>query len=279
MLLGFVEWDVSPELVHIGKLSIRYYGLLWSLGLLLGYYLLHRFAKVEKFSSELSDKIALYAAIGVLIGARLGHCLVYDPVYYLSNPVELFYFWEGGLASHGGGVGVLLALWILSRQVKVPFLWIMDRIAVPIALIASMIRLGNLMNSEIYGHATTSPLGFIFTRAGETVPHHPTQIYEASAYLVVFFLLIFLYFKRPVMRTYRGLLFSLFLILMFTARFLLEFVKEPQSSYEVGMPLNMGQILSIPFLVFGFYLLIREIRRGSRGILVISLPKKLKKRR
>lgn len=280
MELGFVTWDVSPEILHFGKLSIRYYGLFWSMGLLIGYYLLHRFARNEKFSPSIADKVALYAAIGVLIGARLGHCLIYDPKYYLlEHPIELFYFWEGGLASHGGGVGVLIALWILARQLRVPMLWIMDRISIPIALIATLIRLGNLMNSEIYGIETSRPWGFIFTRVGETVPHHPTQIYEAACYLLVFFLLLFLYYKRPIVREYRGLLFSVFLVLMFTARFMLEFVKEPQSAYEIGMPLNMGQILSIPFWVYGIILLIRELKRGAVGKLAIVLPKEIRKKK
>jgi len=280
MELGFITWNVSPEILHFGKLSIRYYGLFWSIGLLLGYYLLHRFARNEYFLPSIADRIALYAAIGVLIGARLGHCLIYDPKYYLlEHPVELFYFWEGGLASHGGGVGVLIALWILARQFRVPMLWIMDRIAIPIALIATLIRMGNLMNSEIYGVETTQPWGFIFTRMGETMPHHPTQIYEAVSYLLVFFLLLFLYYRRPIVREYRGLLFSIFLVLMFTARFTLEFVKEPQSSYEVGMPLNMGQILSIPFWLYGLYLLLRELRRGAVGKLVITSEPNVKKRK
>lgn len=279
MELGFITWDVSPEIVHFGKLSIRYYGLFWSLGLLLGYHFLHRFARNEGFSPSIADRVALAAAIGVLIGARLGHCLIYDPIYYLSHPIELFYFWEGGLASHGGGVGVLIALWILARQLRVPMLWIMDRIAIPIALIATLIRLGNLMNSEIYGVATTRPWGFIFTRMGETLPHHPTQIYEAACYLFVFVLLLFLYYKRPIVREYRGLLFSIFLILMFTARFMVEFVKEPQSVYEQGMILNMGQLLSIPFWLYGIYLLVREWKRGAVGKFVFAPQKRVKKKK
>lgn len=279
MDLAFVTWNVAPEIFQFGKLGVRYYGLFWSLGLLLGYYLLHYFARKEQIPAAVPDRIALYAAIGVLIGARLGHCLVYDPIYYLSRPIELFYFWEGGLASHGGGVGVLLALWLLSRQLRIPMLWIMDRIAIPIALIASMIRWGNLMNSEIYGVETTRPWGFIFVRMGETLPHHPTQIYEALSYFAVFILLIVLYHKRTDFREYRGLFFAIFLLLMFTARFVIEFVKEPQSSYEIGMPLNMGQILSIPFWLFGCYLLVHTLRRGSVGALKVQLPKKFQKKR
>ena len=279
MELGIITWDVSPEIFSFGKLSIRYYGLLWSTGLLLGYYMLHYFARKENFNPSISDRIALYAAVGVLIGARLGHCLIYDPKYYLiEHPIELFYFWEGGLASHGGGVGVLIALAILARQIRIPMLWIMDRIAIPIALIATLIRLGNLMNSEIYGVLTEKPWGVIFIRAGETMPHHPTQIYEAASYLLVFFLLLYLYYKRPIVREYRGLLFSVFLLLMFTARFIIEFLKEPQSPYEIGMLLNMGQILSIPFWLYGLYLFIREVKRGPVGKLVIVYPKKNNKK-
>ncbi len=280
MELAFITWNISPEFLHISeRVIIRYYGLFWSLGLLVGYFLLHALAKREQYPSLVADKEALYATIGVLIGARLGHCLIYDPVHYLSNPLELLHFWEGGLASHGGGVGVLLALALLARRLRVPFLWIMDRIAIPIAFIATMIRLGNLMNSEIYGVETTRPWGFIFTRAGETLPHHPTQLYEASGYFLVFILLAFLYYRRPTLRRYRGLLFSIFLVLMFTVRFLVEFIKEPQSAYEVGMFLNMGQLLSIPFLLYGGYLFVQQLRHGpyEKVKITLSTPKKKRK--
>ncbi len=280
MELAFVTWDVSPEFLHISDTFIlRFYGVFWSLGLILGYLLLQFFSKTEQYPSVVADKIALYATVGVIIGARLGHCLIYDFSYYFSHPLEFFAFWEGGLASHGGGVGVLLALALLSRKLRIPFLWIMDRIAIPIAFIATMIRLGNLMNSEIYGVETNVPWGFIFTRFGETLPHHPTQIYEATGYFLVFLVLFGLYYRRPVIRNYRGLLFSIFLITMFSVRFLVEFIKNPQSAYEVGMLLNMGQILSIPFLLYGVYLLVRELRHGAYEPVTIKFSPQKKKRK
>ena len=280
MELASIIWDISPEFLHISERSIvRYYGLCWSIGLLTGYFLLHWLAKKEQYPSIIADKEAFYATLGVLIGARLGHCFIYDPVYYLSNPLELFSFWEGGLASHGGGVGVLLALALLSRQLRVPFLWIMDRIAIPIAFIATMIRLGNLMNSEIYGVETHRPWGFIFTRAGETLPHHPTQLYEAFGYFLVFIVLFLLYNRRPILRLYRGLLFAIFLVAMFSVRFLVEFIKEPQSDDEVGMPLNMGQLLSLPFLFYGGYLLVQQLRHGPSDKVKVVISTTNKKRK
>lgn len=261
MELGVITWDVSRELFSLGPLSAYYYGLFWAVGLLLGYWLLLRFARTEGVPERVMDRVGLYSAIGVMIGARLGHCFVYAPLYYLANPIEILYVWEGGLASHGGAVGVLVGMYLVARREGVSMLWILDRVTIPIALIASLIRMGNLMNSEIYGHVTELPWGMVFVRAGETLPRHPTQIYEALCYLAVFVTLITLYYRRPSVRGRRGLVFGIFLVSMFTARILIEFLKEVQSPFEEGMPLNLGQIQSLPFLLFGVVLLVWAIPR------------------
>ncbi|HBY01068.1 MAG TPA: prolipoprotein diacylglyceryl transferase, partial [Rikenellaceae bacterium] len=202
--------------------------------------------------------------------ARLGHCLFYQPEYYLAHPIEILKVWEGGLASHGGAIAILLTMWWFvakyGKQFKFDFLWLMDRIMIPTALTAAMIRLGNLMNSEIYGNPTDLPWGFIFTLSGETVPKHPTQLYEALAYLSVFVILLFIYKKfLPTLK--RGTLFAIFLIGMFASRFFIEFAKEPQVPFEQGMTLNMGQWLSIPFVAGGVLLLIFSIYKGKPAMI------------
>ena len=205
-----------------------------------------------------------------LIGARLGHCLFYEPEYYLANPIKILKVWEGGLASHGGAVAILIAIWIFVRKYgakyKFDYWWLFDRIGIATALAGAMIRLGNLMNSEIYGNPTDLPWGFIFTLRGETIPKHPTQLYEALSYLALFFLLMWMYKKYfPVLK--RGTLFGIFLTVLFATRFLIEFVKEPQVSFEQGMALNMGQLLSIPFILFGLGLLFYSIKRGKPAMI------------
>jgi prolipoprotein diacylglyceryl transferase len=200
--------------------------------------------------------------VGTVIGARLGHCLFYEPEYYLSNPLLILKVWEGGLASHGAAVGILLALYLLSRKIKKPYLWILDRVVIVVALAGFCIRMGNLMNSEIYGNVTNLPWGFIFARENETLAKHPTQIYEGLSYLAIFFLLYFI-FIRKAKSLKPGYIFGLFLILLFSVRFIIEFIKEPQVGFEANMALNMGQLLSIPFILTGFYLLYRALRQSN----------------
>ncbi len=256
-----ILWDVEPELVHLGPLSVRYYGLCWAVGILLGYWLLNVFAKREGIPTRVVDKMALYSVLGVIIGARLGHCYFYEPAYFLAHPLEVLKIWDGGLSSHGGIIGVLIGMWVLCHQEKVSMLWVMDHVAIPVALIATFIRLGNLFNSEIYGHATALPWGFIFVRNGETLPKHPTQIYEALSYFLGFAVMLLVYFRIPGVRQKRGLIFSALMVYMFAMRFLIEFIKEDQEAFESGMVLNMGQWLSVPFFLVGVWLLARAIRR------------------
>ena len=250
MIENYIHWNINPEIFRIGNFAIRWYGLLFASGFLFGYIIIGKFFKIEKVRVDLLDKLTVYVAVGTVLGARLGHCFFYEPSYYLSHPGEILKIWHGGLASHGAAVGILLALWLFTRNTKRPFLWIMDRVVVVVALAGFFIRMGNLMNSEIYGIQTSLPWGFIFERNGETVPKHPTQIYEALVYLLIFVLLYFIYMRKEG-KTRNGLLFSLFLILVFASRFFIEFVKEDQVAFEAGMGLNMGQLLSIPFVLAG----------------------------
>lgn len=262
MLLSYINWDVNPDIVSFWGLTIRYYGVLFAASFFFGYLIMQRIFKNEGLSIELLDKLTMYMAVGTVVGARLGHCLFYQPEYYLSNPIEILKIWHGGLASHGAAIGILIALYYFSKKNKKPYLWILDRIVIVVALAGFFIRMGNLMNSEIYGIETSLPWGFIFVRDGQTVPKHPTQIYEALSYLLIFVLLYTIYNKKG-KNVKQGLIFSLFLILLFTVRFFIEFIKEDQVGFEQGMSLNMGQWLSIPFILIGFYLLYRSRKQQA----------------
>lgn len=258
MMLNYITWNVDPEIFSLGPLSVRYYGLFFAMAFVLGYYIFTRIFKIEKISIEVLDRLTIYMIVGTVLGARLGHVFFYQPDYYLSHPLEILAIWQGGLASHGAAIGILIALYLFARKEKKPFIWILDRIVIAVALAGFFIRMGNLMNSEIYGIQTDLPWGFVFLRKNEVVPKHPTQIYEALAYLLIFFLLFRIYFKNKG-KFKPGLLFSLFLILVFTARFFIEFIKEVQVPFEQGLALNMGQILSLPFIILGLVLLYRSL--------------------
>lgn len=265
-----ITWAPSPEIFSIGPIHLRYYSILFVSGFIIGYYIVSWFFKRENLPTNILDTL-LYVLLGAtLVGARLGHCLFYEPDYYLAHPIEILKVWEGGLASHGGAIAIILAMWWFvskyGKQFKFDFLWLMDRIMIPTALAAMLIRLGNFMNSEIYGNPTDLPWGVIFTLRGETVPKHPTQLYEAIAYFAIFIVLIIIY-KKFLPKLKRGTLFALFLIGMFSARFFIEFVKEPQVAFEQGMSLNMGQWMSIPFIAGGVLLLIYSIYKGKPAMI------------
>ena len=262
MILNIINWNVDPEIFSLGPLSIRYYGLFFALGFYFGYMLLEKMYKSENLPLEWAEKVFVYIVIATVVGARLGHVIFYGWPYYSQHLGEIVMVWRGGLASHGGAIGILVALYIYSKKVtKKSMIWTLDRVVVPVAFVAILIRLGNLMNSEIYGHATTLPWGFVFERNGETVPKHPTQIYEALSYLVVFLVLLRTYWKTNA-KDKQGLIFGMFLIGIFGARFFIEFVKEVQEPWEQGMMLNMGQLLSIPFVLFGAWLVWNATKNG-----------------
>lgn len=266
MILSSIVWNVNPEILPLGKLAIRWYGLLFAMGFVCGYFIIGKMFKDEKLPAKMLDTITTYMVIGTVVGARLGHCLFYEPAYYLSNPIKILMVWEGGLASHGAAFGILLSLWIFSRKVNKSYLWTLDRIVIVVALAGFFIRMGNLMNSEIYGGETTLPWGFIFVRAGETVPKHPTQIYEALSYLVIFGIIYAIYLKIGPKKLKTGFIFSLFLILLFSVRILIEFIKEAQVEFEKTMTLNMGQLLSIPFVLVGLVLLFNSLKKEPKYI-------------
>jgi prolipoprotein diacylglyceryl transferase len=255
-----IHWNVSPDIFTIGPIIIRWYGLLFALSFIIGYQIMFViFKKENKTEDELND-LVWFMILGTVIGARLGHCFFYNPSYYLTNPLEIIQVWKGGLASHGAALGILTAIYLYVRKRKgMTFLWVMDRVVITVALSGFFIRMGNLFNSEIIGKPTNANWGFIFESV-DNIPRYPAQLYESIAYLMIFIFLLTLYFKTGG-KTKPGLIFGLFLILVFLFRFIIEFLKENQSYFENGMALNMGQLLSIPFILLGIYLLFRKDRK------------------
>ena len=266
--LLYVHWNVNPDIFHLGGITVRWYGLLFVSGFILGYYIFRRFFQREGIPADkVIDPLLYTLLIGTLVGARLGHCIFYQPDYYfgsLKGFLEIFQPWKGGLASHGGAVALILAMiWFArkyGRKYNFDTLWLLDHLAIATAFAGAFIRFGNLMNSEIYGDVTTLPWGFIFERVGETQPKHPTQLYEALSYLILGIILVLLYNKR-LDKMYRGTFIGLFLVGCFGMRFLIEFIKEPQVEFEVNMALDMGQILSIPFILIGIGFLVYAYMR------------------
>ncbi len=277
MILDFITWNPDPAIFHLGPLTVRWYGLLWALGIWATLIITQKIFKHEKLPDIWVDKLFMYTVIGAVVGARLGHCLFYgwallpEPEtfmgitfkygnHYLSHPWELLYIWQGGLASHGGAIGILIAMILYNKKVsKKGINWIFDRLLIGVTLCGAAIRLGNLMNSEIYGGPTSLPWGFIFLRTGETQPMHPTQIYEMLYCLITFAVMWWMYWKKEAYKK-NGLLFGVFLIGVFGSRFLLEFIKLNQEAFESNLLLNMGQWLSLPFIVWGIYLIVRSTK-------------------
>jgi len=266
MHFQIIPWDVNPEIFRIGAFAVRWYGLLFASSFFFGYIIMNRIFRNENLSDEVLDRLTIYMAAGVIIGARLGHCLFYEPGYYLSHPVEILKIWNGGLASHGAAIGILIAIYFFVKKERKDYTWVLDRVAIVVALSGVFIRLGNLMNSEIYGIETTVPWGFVFLRNGEVAPKHPTQIYEALAYLIIFITLYIIYWRKKGEHI-QGVLISLTCIMIFTARFFIEFIKEEQVSFERGMTLNMGQLLSIPFVLLGIAWLVYSLKKKKRAVI------------
>ena len=264
-----IIWNANPELFHIGGFAVRWYSLLFVSGFILGFFIFQWFFKREKLDPRLLDSLLVTLIVGTIVGARLGHCLFYQPDYYLGSWegfLEIFMPWKGGLASHGGTIALFIAMWWFAHKYGkrhgFDFVWLVDHLSIAVCFAATFIRLGNLFNSEIYGGVTNLPWGFVFVRNGETEPHHPTQLYEALSYLILGLVLLAIYKYRSE-KTWRGTFIGLFLIGCFGSRFLIEFIKNDQVDFEAGMALNMGQILSIPFVLLGI------------GFLVYAYKKKL----
>jgi prolipoprotein diacylglyceryl transferase len=263
-----IPWNVSPEIFSIGPITLRWYGVLFAAGFFFGQGIMAKIFAFEHKSEEDFEKLLLTMILAVVIGARLGHCLFYNPEYYLSNPLRILKVWEGGLASHGGGIGIFVALYLYTRKrADQSYLWVLDRIAITIALGGALIRFGNLMNSEIVGSPTDVPWAFLFYRLNETpvIPRHPAQLYES---LSIFLLFIYLYttYWRKKGQIPEGRFFGIFLIYVFVLRFLYEFIKRNQEAFEDDMILNMGQILSIPMVIFGIISLIYSFGPGKRAM-------------
>lgn len=262
--LLYILWNPNLVAFHLGPMSIRWYSLCWLLGLASAYFIVKRLYKEQKIKPELFDPLFIYCFVGILIGARLGHCLFYEPDYFLSSGkhivemiLPIHFMADGswkftgyeGLASHGGTIGLIIALWLYVRRTKVNIWRVLDNVAIATPVTACFIRLGNLMNSEIIGKATDVPWAFIFERVDMT-PRHPGQLYEAIAYAIFFFVGWYFYRKKP-QRVGTGFFFGLCITLIFTARFFIEFTKDIQKDFEASMLLNMGQLLSIPFVIVG----------------------------
>ena len=262
--LSYILWNPDLVAFHIGSFSLRWYSLCWLLGLLAAYLIVRRLYKEQKIRPELFDPLFIYCFVGILIGSRLGHCLFYEPGYFLSSfkhMVEMIlpirFLADGswrftgyeGLASHGGTIGLIIALWLYVRRTKVNLWRVLDNVAIATPVTACLIRLGNLMNSEIIGKVTDVPWAFVFERV-DMLPRHPGQLYEAVAYAVFFFIGWYFYRKRPE-RVGTGFFFGMCITLIFTARFFIEFTKDIQEAFEASMALNMGQLLSLPFIALG----------------------------
>ena len=259
----FITWNPDVVALDLGFFAIRWYSLFWAIGLVSVYLLMHKLYRQQKISEEQFEPMFMYCFLGILIGARLGHCLFYEPDYYLSNPVEMIlpmrnvlgqgwiYTGYEGLASHGGTLGLMLALWLYARHVKLRFLHVLDNVAIITPVCACAIRLGNLMNSEIIGRPTEVPWAFIFEKV-DMLPRHPGQLYEAICY-AIFFGIHWYFYRRYPKKVGTGFFFGLCLFLIFTSRIFIEYTKENQEAFEDGMLFNMGQLLSVPFVVLGLY--------------------------
>lgn len=276
-----IVWDVNPIIFPIGDGGPRWYGLLWALGIYLCYLIQVKLYKHEGCPEDWPEKIFWWMTLGVIIGARIGHCWFYewhytnDPIQifawninyrnpYLEHPLALLKIWEGGLSSHGGAIGLIIASWLLNKkhfskrpEFHTSMVWILDRLVIGVCITATLIRFGNLMNSEIYGTPTTLPWGFVFVRDGQTEPCHPTQIYEMLYCIVAFVVTWVMYWKFDAYKR-KGLLLGTFLLIVFVTRFCLEFIKFNQEAFEDNFVLNQGQVLSIPLIVWGIYLVVHS---------------------
>ncbi len=288
-MIQYIKWNLSPEIIE-GQRTPNLYGLLFVTGLVIGYFVIKKMFKKDAVDNNQLDKLVMYMVFSTIIGARLGHVFFYGPYFdtfdsngfltergYLSHPEDIIKIWEGGLASHGAAIVILIALFIYSKKViKKSYLWMLDRIAAPIAIAGTFIRLGNLVNHEMVGDVTNLPWGFKFMHhdcfppyecSWDLIPvRHPAQLYEAICYLISFGILLFLYWRKELYKR-EGVVFGVFLILIFGARFLVEFVKLGQTARDEYLPINTGQMLSIPFVITGFFLLIKAVLENKARLI------------
>jgi len=254
-------WDIDPILFHLGPLQLRWYGLLFVGSFFIGIWVLEWIFKRESKDPKVLDNFLLYAIIGAVVGSRLMHCLAYEPDFYLSHPIEILKVYKGGLASHGGMLGVISAIYLFCKRYQISFAWMLARVTIPGAITASFVRFGNLFNSEIIGLPSDKPWAIIFERV-DIIPRHPVQLYEAFSYLILVALLVYIY-KRvsPIFAT--KILPAVFLTYMFSIRFLLEYTKTRQADYQWDLPLTTGQALSVPFILIGivWFIIVFKNRR------------------
>ncbi len=263
-MLNFIHWNIDPIITQLGSFEIRYYSLLFGGSFVAGYYLLLNIFKKENIDQMLLDKLVYYIFLATIIGARLGNCIFYEPDYYLEHPLEIFLPFNSkmefvgyrGLASHGAAFGIVLALYLYNKNYKMSLLEVCDKVSPMIALTAASVRTGNLMNSEIIGKPSEVPWAFIFDRI-DAIPRHPSQIYEGLSYFIIFITLLWVYHNKK-QNLQKGAIAGMFLVGLFVTRFIIEYFKENQEPFEEGMIINMGQILSIPFIVLGLYLLTKN---------------------
>lgn len=271
-MLSFITWTARPDIFFLGNWEVRWYGLFFAIGFYLGLLIITKIFAAEKVKEAWADSLFIYVIIATVIGARLGHVFFYAWDYYSQHPEDIFKIWEGGLASHGGAIGIIIAIWLYSKQVtKRSMFWTLDRVVIPTALVAVLIRTGNLMNHEIYGQPTDLPWAFSFIENVRqwqhgaspifSAPSHPTQIYEALCYLITFVVIYTMYWKTEKSKNREGLILGVFFTGIFLTRFMIEFIKEDQEAFEANMVLNMGQWLSIPFILAGIILIIRAFKR------------------
>jgi prolipoprotein diacylglyceryl transferase len=256
-------WNVNPILLELGPLQLRWYGLLFVGSFFLGLMILTKIYKREGKDPDVLDSLLIYIMVGAVLGSRLVHCFFYEPEFYLSHPIEILKVWKGGLASHGGLAGVLIALYVFAKRYHTPYMWLLARVTIPGALTAAFVRFGNLFNSEILGLPSDAPWAIIFQRV-DMVPRHPVQLYEAFSYLIVFLLLVAIYRKvTPAFAT--KILPGVFLSTLFTIRFFLEYTKTRQAAYSTDLPFTTGQMLSIPYILLGILWIVWAFRSSSKN--------------
>ena len=255
-------WNVNPNILELGPLQLRWYGLLFVGSFFLGYHILTWIYKREGKNPEVVENLLIYLMVGAVIGSRLVHCLFYEPDFYLSHPLEILYVWKGGLASHGGLLGVFISMYIFARNYNESYMWIVSRVAIPGALTAAFVRFGNLFNSEILGKPSDAPWAIIFERI-DLIPRHPVQLYEAFAYLTILLILFTIYRKvTPTFAT--KILPGTFLVLLFTARFFIEYAKTRQAAYTTDLPFSTGQMLSVPYIILGILWIIWAVKTKTK---------------
>ncbi len=262
--LSALIWNPDPDIFSLGGVTVRWYGLLWAIAIISGYQTMAWIIKKEQRTEVDIDKLLIILVIFIVIGARLYHVL-YNPGYYLERPLEILKVWQGGLASHGGTLGILIGLWIYARRYRVSYLWLLDRMTLPAMSGAVFIRLGNFVNSEILGTVTDKPWGVVFGRVHDGgLVRHPVQLYEALAYLLIFLLLLSIYVRQKT-RVRPGLMFAVLMITVFSSRYLLEYFKVQIAAYKLDLGISVGQLSSVPFILLGLVMLVVAVAGKHRS--------------